>query len=376
MNDRRHYPLTAVSADGWFDKLGESSPSFRQLCDAIGKQFLAYSVIAGVRITAVSIDQRSQDASLVDFMLDDQQEHRLALGEFRRRVAATMLAEEPVPDSLPATPTPEDLQGFLGGRFVLLAPLFGLGLRELRVGGGKPPALLIDLGGARDEVPLSELHDLVRDRVRASAQAARPQSPFAIDLNVIPKAERANADGDWEKTVELLGPWPSPLSLLLRTAEGQSLAPEVRATLARSLALLGTAYAETNRHDWAEDVMRLGIQWGQDGPAAGDLFRRLGQSYVERGRSGQAIGFLRRAIALGARERDTLPLLARCFVERGWMLAAAVVCDQASAVGTPDAELAGARKAAEGALGDAWKKFRAQVPPPRRIESPVYRAES
>jgi hypothetical protein len=127
MNDRRHYPLTAVSADGWFDKLGESSPSFRQLCDAIGKQFLAYSVIAGVRITAVSIDQRSQDASLVDFMLDDQQEHRLALGEFRRRVAATMLAEEPVPDSLPPAPTPEDLQGFLGGRFVLLAPLFGLG---------------------------------------------------------------------------------------------------------------------------------------------------------------------------------------------------------------------------------------------------------
>ena len=58
------------------------------------------------------------------------------------------------------------------------------------------------------------------------------------------------------------------------------------------------------------------------------------------------------------------------------MLAAAVVCDQASAVGTPDAELAGARKAAEGALGDAWKKFRAQVPPPRRIESPACRAES
>ena len=78
--------------------------------------------------------------------------------------------------------------------------------------------------------------------------------------------KRANAEGDWEKTVELLGPWPSPLSLLLRTAEGQSLAPEVRATLARSLALLGTAYAETNRHDWAEDVMRLGIQWGGDGP--------------------------------------------------------------------------------------------------------------
>ncbi len=376
MTERRHHSLASVCADGWFDKLGDSSPSFRQLCDAIGKQFLAYSVIAGVRITAVSIDQRSQDASLVDFMLDDEQEHRLALGEFRRRVAATMLAEEPLVDTLTESPSTEELQAFLGGRFLLLAPLFGLGLRELRVGGAKPPALLIDLGGARDEVSLAELHDLVRDRVRASAQAARPQSPFAIDLNAIPQAERANAAGDWEKTVQLLGPWPSPLSLLLRTAEGQSLAPEVRATLARSLALLGTAYAETDRHEWAEDVMRLGIQWGQDGPAAGDLFRRLGQSYVERGRSGQAIGFLRRAIALGARERDTLPLLARCFVDRGWMLAAAVVCDQASAVGVPDEELVEARTKALETLGEPWKKFRMAVPAPGRIQSPVYHPES
>ena len=119
MTDRRHYPLTTVSADGWFDKLGDNSPSFQQLCDAIGKQFLAYSVIAGVRITAVSIDPRSADASLVDFMLDDQEEHRLALGEFRRRVSATMLAEEPVPDRLAENPSAEDLQGFLGGRFLL-----------------------------------------------------------------------------------------------------------------------------------------------------------------------------------------------------------------------------------------------------------------
>ena len=59
-----------------------------------------------------------------------------------------------------------------------------------------------------------------------------------------------------------------------------------------------------------------------------------------------------------------------------WMLAAAVVCDQASAVGTPDSELAVARKAAETALGDAWRKFRVTVPPPRRIEAPIYRAES
>ena len=376
MTERQHHPLTGVAADGWFDKLGQNSPSFGQLCEAVGKNFLAYAVIAGVRITAVSVDQRSQDASLVDFMLDDEQEHRLALGEFRRRVAATMLADEPVTDSVPDTPTAEDLQRFLGGRFVLLAPLFGLRLKELRIGGDSPPALLVDLGGARDEVPLADLRSLIQDRVRASAKATRPQSPFAIDLNAIPQAERANASREWDKTIEILGSWPSPLSLLLRTSEGQTLAPEVRATLARSLALLGTAYAQTGKHDWAEDVMRLGIQWGQDGPAAGDLFRRLGETYVERGRSGQAIGFLRRAIALGARERDTLPLLARCFVERGWMLAAAVVSDQARAVGAPDDELRGAQEAAVEALGEAWTRFRQEVPAPTRVEAPVYTSGS
>ena len=75
---------------------------------------------------------------------------------------------------------------------------------------------------------------------------------------------------------------------------------------------------------------------------------------------------------LGARERDTLPLLARCFVDRGWMLAAAVVCDQASAVGVPDAELDTARTKAVNALGEPWRSFREQVPPPGRIQAPVY----
>jgi hypothetical protein len=57
-------------------------------------------------------------------------------------------------------------------------------------------------------------------------------------------------------------------------------------------------------------------------------------------------------------------------------LAAAVVCDQASAVGVPDEELVEARTKALETLGEPWKKFRIAVPAPGRIQSPVYHPES
>ena len=49
--------------------------------------------------------------------------------------------------------------------------------------GGKPPALLIDLGGARDEVPLADLHDLVRDRVRGND--ANPVNLVYVGLGLV-----------------------------------------------------------------------------------------------------------------------------------------------------------------------------------------------
>ncbi|MDH5493174.1 MAG: hypothetical protein OEY14_14560, partial [Myxococcales bacterium] len=164
--------------------------------------------------------------------------------------------------------------------------------------------------------------------------------------------------------IDLIGAWPGPLSLLLRTAEGQRLTPEVRVALASALGHLGTAYVRVGKLEWAEEVMRLGIQWGQDGPAAGDLFRRLGEACVVGERSGEAIGLLRRALALEAPERDVLPLLARSYIDRGKFVAAAVCMERATALGLSSSELAEGALAIEEALGQAWTRFRGACPDP------------
>ncbi len=364
--ERRVLPLDDVRADGWFERLGEGSNNFKQLCNVVGNRFVAFSVIAGVRVTALTVDWRAPDATLVDFIVGEEpDEQRLPLGEFRRRLGAALVADEPLAEELPEDPSPEDIQAFIGFRYVLLSPIFGIALRSLALAPGLSPMILIDQGRGVEELTVEALRELIHMRIRSEVERHRPSTPFSLDLSILPKVDEAAEASDWERCIDLLGAWPGPLSLLLRTAEGQRLTPDVRGTLAHSLGLLGTAYAKTGRHEWAEEVMRLGIQWSQDGPAASDLFRRLGEAHVERGRHGQAIGLLRRSLALGAREAVVMPLLATCYAERGKWVAAAACVDDALAAGAAEEVVATVRAQAMEQLGDAWERFRQRVPMPK-----------
>lgn len=362
---RRFVRLDSVRADGWFERLGEGNPTFGQLRDIVGERFVAFAFIAGVRITSLTVDRRAPDATLVDFVLgEDPTEQRLALGEFRRRLAAALLGDEPLPEPLPDDPDPDTLQRAIGIRYVLLAPIFGIKLKEMRVGGGEDATVLVEIGAQTEEIFIEELRSLIRDRIRGELSKVRSQSPFAIDLARVPEAETASEKGDDDRVIELLGAWPGPLSLLLRTSEGQTLGQDAKATLGRALGLLGSAYVGRGRFEWAEEVLRLGIQWAQDGPAAGDLFRRLAAACVARDRPGEAIGLFRRALSLGASPHEVLPSLARCYAERSRWVAALVCADEAVALGAPEAELEALRTEGRLKLGAAWIKFRALVPAP------------
>lgn len=363
----RTYSLEKARADGWLEQLGQGSQGFAQLCEVVGTRFVAFSVIAGIRITALTVDPRNPNASVVEFQIGDLGgSQRLPLGEFRERLAEALLEddepERPVPD---ARADSDELQSFIGFRYVLLAPLFDIGLEELRVHADDDVSLMASVDGERVELPLEELRAEIRQRVRTEAEKHRGsgQSPFAIDLNLVPEAKKATADGNAARVAELLGAWPGPLSLLLRTAEGQSLSPEVRATLAEALGMLGTAYVQLGRHEWAQEILRLAIQWGQDQlHVSADLFRRLGGAYVAQGRHGEAIGLLRRAIGLGAPRKDVLPDLARSFLARQRHLAALLCAEDAIAAGASAESVREARDAALAVLGDDWKRFRARVP--------------
>ena len=360
----RTFPLDKARADGWLEQLGEGSQGFAQLCEVVGEHFVAFSVIAGIRITALTIDPRNPDASVVEFEIGEiGGSQRLQLGEFRQRLAQAMLSPDDPAGSLPDDPAGEELQSFIGFRYVLLSPLFDIRLDVLRIDERGLGFVEAQIDGAVVDLPIPQLREVVRGHVRKLADHHKPPSPFAIDLNGVPNARTASANGDAEGVSDLLGAWPGPLSLLLRTAEGQSLAPEVRATLAEALGLLGSAYVELGRCDWAQEVLRLGIQWAQDQlEVSSDLFLRLGKAHLSDGRHGEAIGLLRRSMGLGGPRIVILPLLARCFIERERHVAALLCAEEALALGAEPAELADVRAAALAVLGDTWERFRLRVP--------------
>src|SRR5262245_11629348 len=125
----RVFELAEARADGWLQQLGEGSQGFAQLCEVVGDKFVAFSVIAGIRITALTIDPRNPNSSLIDFEVGEMGgAQRMRLGEFRDRLTDALLADEEASPKLADRPTTDQLQAHIGFRYVLLAPLFGMRL--------------------------------------------------------------------------------------------------------------------------------------------------------------------------------------------------------------------------------------------------------
>jgi tetratricopeptide (TPR) repeat protein len=207
---------------------------------------------------------------------------------------------------------------------------------------------------------LRGLRDVIHNAIRSEIARARPSQPFSIDFKKLPVAEAANTRGDYDETIALLGAWPGPLSMFLRTPQGQALGSAERSKLVRALCALGEAYLRKRQVEWAEDVLRLGIQFGQELSAAAPLFGLLGRVRVENERYGEAIGLLRRGLSLGADKRDLLPLLARCFIERRRYVAAMACVADAASAGADEASVGELRARVREALGDAFERYAAR----------------
>jgi tetratricopeptide (TPR) repeat protein len=368
--ERRVVNLQAARADDWFDKVASTAPNFEQLCEAIGRKYVAFALVAGVRITALAIDPRTSDSTQVTFAIGDHgDEHAMALPDFRRALTQALVQPEELTDPPSNLDDVEAVQRYIGVRYLLLAPIFGIVVHELRVDGAQDPSILIGLGSLADEVGIEEFREVIREAVRREEQASRPQRPFAIDLGKIPEAEAAMARGDIEGTLQILEPWAGPLSMLLRTPQGQNLALDAKAALARALGLLGAAYARKQEFASAEEVLRLGVQWVQEGEITGQLFAQLGELSLMQGQPGQGIGLLRRALALGCPRENVLPTLADCFIQRGRAVAALACIDEALARGVPEERMKRARLAALEKVGPVYREFRRRV-----TQAPTVRA--
>jgi hypothetical protein len=350
--------LAEIRTDGWFEQLSEEIPEFEQLCEVIGGRFVAFSFIAGVRITAISYDPHTPESSLVDFAIGESDEvERLTLSDFRERLGQTLTDSDAEPVTLPSDPNADDVRACVGRRYLLLAPVFGIRLTTLHVQDGEP-MVEVDLGHASEKISVQGLRDILDNAVRSEVTRAKPPAPFSIDFKKIPLADEANHRGDYAETIALLGAWPGPLSMFLRTPQGQALGRNERTKLVKALGLLGEAYLQKQQTDWAEDVLRLGIQFGQELDAAGPLFGLLGRVRVTNGRYGEAIGLLRRALTLGGDRATLLVDLAHCFHARERHVAALACLDDASAAGAQGERIERLRSEVERALGPAYQRYR------------------
>jgi tetratricopeptide (TPR) repeat protein len=114
----------------------------------------------------------------------------------------------------------------------------------------------------------------------------------------------------------------------------------------------------------ANEVLRLGIQWAGESGKAGSLYLALGRASVASEKHGEAIGLLRRAIRLGAEERDALTLLAESLSARDQSLAAMVCNERARELGANADDLEAVEAVLQTRLGEAWPRFQAWMRSP------------
>ena len=261
----RDFELEAVRTDGWFERIGEGIGSFQALCEIIGERFFAFSIIVGARITALTVDRRNPELSLVDFVVgaadadDGLEPQRLTLADFRRRLVGALLVEDDKPAPAPQRETEiEGIQLYIGVRYLLLAPLYGYSLRKLLLRSGGPPEIVVLHDGVEETHDLESFRFKLRAVVREELDRAASGGRSAIDLSKVTEAEAAALRGEWNKVVQLLGSWPAPLAIFLRTPEGQLLTADARGLIAKGLGLLGSACGQPSCSSWRSSCCRAG----------------------------------------------------------------------------------------------------------------------
>jgi tetratricopeptide (TPR) repeat protein len=365
---QRDFDLDAVRTDGWFERIGEGIGSFQALCEIVGERFFAFSIIVGARITALTVDRRNPDLSLVDFVVglgdaeDGLEPQRLTLADFRRRLVGALLVEDdkPAPEPTRATEI-EVTQLYIGVRYLLLAPLYGYSLRKLQLDEEEGAQLVVMHDGVEETHDLDAFRFRIRALVREELERIATGSRSAIDLSKVSEAEAAALRKEWAKVVQLLGSWPAPLAIFLRTPEGQLLTSDARGLIAKGLGLLGSACVHLGEIEQAEEVFRIGIQYAQEGVAAADLFRRLGEALLQNERPGEAIGPLRRALAFGGAATDVMPPLARAFLKRKRYVAAYACLREALEAGVRERDVADELRQVESAMGVALTGWKAKL---------------
>ncbi len=358
MSQKRTYSLESIRTDGWFEQMSEQIGSFQSLCEIVGEPFVAFSLIAGIKITGLVVDRRNLDLSIVDFLvlsdenqIEKQYAYRLQLNSFREQLVTILFSDQP---ETRIEIDPEDqtsLQRHIGVRYLLLSSIYGFELSELVVQDSVSSVRFTFEGNLLEltlEMFQAKIEQIVREELENVSYTEQP----SIDLMKVAESETAIQNGEYEKVIQLLGTWPGPLSIFLRTSEAQSLSSDTRSLIAKGLGILGTSTIQLGEQKQGEDIFRLAIQYAPDSVVSADIFHRLGEAILLNDRPGEAIGFLRRALQLGAVPKFIWPLLCKAFIKRKKFVAALGCLREAKLAGSSDQELFEDRLALDEQFGD------------------------
>jgi hypothetical protein len=362
--------LAEVRMNGWFLEIMGRVNNLADIIAVMGERLLAYSFILNIQIRSLMVDPMSPLNTAVHFMINDEQIQALSLGEFRLRVIQALLHENKLP-VIPTLPFATDTAvAVLGGRTLLIAPLFDITLDRVIAASLDPlkPRFLVTFI-FEDKFFIEELQEF-NERIRAGLRrdlAGIAGQPFTLDLFAVQRAKEAADVGDHTLVIETLEAWPGLLSVLHRTAAAKNLDDKQLALIAEGVLLLGSALEKEGRAIWSEELYRLGLQFVRETKEAARLMANLGRLLVAKAAFGESIGLLRRALSLGEPEDEILPLLGRSFLKQEkWTAARALLerCETKGYAGENLAsDLAQARLLFE-EKGIAWAVPSQDVEPP------------
>ncbi|MBL8683786.1 MAG: hypothetical protein JNK05_31730 [Myxococcales bacterium] len=372
LSDERRIDLSAARADGWYERVVAGFSPLEKLANRLGDGLVALALAGGFRIATVQTDKLVgtvvdlrwwRESSPIETATDAQREptgdpSSGPVTALRTAVLAALVGEaEPPASTVDHTSTPDALRSYIGPRTVLLAPLFGLSLNELRIAPDGDARVVVSHDGIEETVALKQLRRFLRQRVVEVLQADAGRGQVAIELTQADLARTALDEGRPEEAVARLVSWLAPLTVFHRTAEGQALDRATRARLARALGTLAEAFGRLRRVDERQEVLRLSLQYALDGDAAPMLYLSLASAMVDEGRHAEAIGPLRRALALGGEQSVVLPLLGLAYVRSGRATAALGCLRALRAMESSDPRLEALERELRAALGSAMESF-------------------
>ncbi|HUT78754.1 MAG TPA: hypothetical protein VM285_13750, partial [Polyangia bacterium] len=191
-------PLAECRADDWFERIGGQIANFNAICSVLGDRFLAYSMMLGIQIRALTTDPRSAANTIVEFESGDDQPQVLPLGEFRLRMVQALIQQRTEREAQVLPLTAQAAAELLGRPMLLLAPLFEISLQRL-VLASAPPAPVRALVGFLSEsgfsfMELEEFERFVKQKVRRDL-AGTLEEPLRLDLGAVEHARAAAATG-------------------------------------------------------------------------------------------------------------------------------------------------------------------------------------